>query len=171
MKKFLTIFPLVFLLCFVFGCQQVEEVAEEAVVDIEAEAGVLSSEDEAALKKFFDEHIQFALANDWEALAQQITEDAMFMPANAPAFQGRDSYLQTFAGVTITDFSSKLVEVLAVCGDRIFVRGVFSWTINVEGSPEPISQSGKWVSILQKQPDGKLLIALDIFNFDPPPSE
>ncbi len=167
MKKLLLILPLVFLLCFTFGCQKAEEVAEEE----EAEAGVLSSEDKAAFKKFFDEHIQFALANDWEALAQQITEDAMYMPPNAPAFQGRDSFLQMFAGVTITDFSSELVEVLAVCGDRIFVRGIFSWTINVEDSPEPISQSGKLVAIYQKQPDGKLLIALNIWNLNPSPSE
>jgi ketosteroid isomerase-like protein len=132
---------------------------------------LLSSEDEAALKKFFDEHIQFALANDWEALAQQVTEDAMFLPPDAPAFQGRDLYLQAFAGIEIENHSSKLVEVLAVCDDRIFGRGVFAWTIKVGDSPEPISQSGKWVAILQKQPDGDLRIALNIWNLDPPPSE
>jgi len=32
MKKLLMILPLVFLLCFTFGCQQGEEVAEEAMV-------------------------------------------------------------------------------------------------------------------------------------------
>ena len=31
MKKLLMIIPLVFLLCFTFGCQQAEEVAEESV--------------------------------------------------------------------------------------------------------------------------------------------
>jgi pimeloyl-ACP methyl ester carboxylesterase len=37
MKKILLVFPLVFLLCFTFSCQkQVEEVAEEPVVDVEA---------------------------------------------------------------------------------------------------------------------------------------
>ena len=38
MKKLLLILPLVFLLCFTFSCQQyLEEVAEEPVVDVEAE--------------------------------------------------------------------------------------------------------------------------------------
>jgi ketosteroid isomerase-like protein len=37
MKKLLMIIPLVILLCFTFSCQQGEEVAEEPVVDIEAE--------------------------------------------------------------------------------------------------------------------------------------
>ena len=167
MKKLLTIIPLVFLLCFTFSCQKAEEVAEEA----EAEEGVLSSEDEAALKKLFDEFTQFALANDWEALSQYFTEDAMLLPPNAPAFQGRESFLQMFEGVKITEHSHELVEVLAVCGDRIFGRGIFAWTMNVEGSPEPISQSGKWVVVIQRQLDGKFQIALHIWNLNPPPSE
>jgi ketosteroid isomerase-like protein len=137
----------------------------------EPEEGVLSSEDEAALKKFLDEIRQFVLASDWEALSQQYTEDAMFLPPNAPVFQGRESFLQMFAGVKITEHSHNLVEVLGVCGDRIFGRGVFAWTMNVEDSPEPISQSGKWVVELQRQLDGKFQIALHIWNLNPPQSE
>ena len=167
MKKLFMILPLVFQLCLTYGCQKGEEVAEEP----ESEVGVLSSEDEAALKKFLDEISQFVLASDWEALSQQYTEDAMFLPPNSPAIQGRESFLQMFAGVKITEHSHNLVEVLGVCGDRIFGRGVFAWTMNVEGSPEPISQSGKWVGVLKKQLDGKLQIALHIWNLNPPPSE
>lgn len=41
MKKLLMILPLVFLLCFAFGCQKAEEVSEEPAVDVEAsEEGV-----------------------------------------------------------------------------------------------------------------------------------
>jgi len=45
MKKLLFVIPLVILLCFTFGCQQAEEVAEEAepVVDIEAEKANVKS--------------------------------------------------------------------------------------------------------------------------------
>ena len=43
MKKLYMVLPLVFLLCFTFGCQQGEEVAEEPVVDLDAEKeGVLA---------------------------------------------------------------------------------------------------------------------------------
>jgi len=51
MKKFLTIIPLVILLCFTFGCkQQGEEVAEEAAVDVEArDEGVKPLNVESAL--------------------------------------------------------------------------------------------------------------------------
>ncbi len=37
MKKLFMVLPLVFLLCFTFSCQQGEEVAEEPVIDVEAE--------------------------------------------------------------------------------------------------------------------------------------
>ena len=37
MKKLFVILPLVLLLCFTFSCQKAEEVAEEPVVDVEAE--------------------------------------------------------------------------------------------------------------------------------------
>jgi len=36
MKKLFMILPLVFLLCFTFGCQKAEEVAVEPVVDVDA---------------------------------------------------------------------------------------------------------------------------------------
>jgi len=37
MRKLLIFIPLVLLLCFTFSCQKSEEVAEEPVVDVEAE--------------------------------------------------------------------------------------------------------------------------------------
>ena len=43
MKKLFMILPLVFLLCFTFSCQQGEEVAEEPVVDVEAEKAVVKA--------------------------------------------------------------------------------------------------------------------------------
>jgi len=55
MKKLLSILPLVILLCFTFGCQQGEDVAEEPAVDIEAE--------KANIRTLFDQY-----AEAWESL-------------------------------------------------------------------------------------------------------
>jgi proline iminopeptidase len=50
MKKLFMILPLVFLLCFAFGCQKAEEVAEEPAVDVETkEEGVKPLNVEGAL--------------------------------------------------------------------------------------------------------------------------
>jgi ketosteroid isomerase-like protein len=67
MKKLLLILPLVFLLCFTFGCQKAEEVAEEPAVDVEAEkAEILET-----IKKSFE-----GLNNqDIQAHLSTLTED------------------------------------------------------------------------------------------------
>ena len=41
-------------------------------------------------------------------------------------------------------------------------------TILVEGTLEPTHDTGKYVEIWRKQPDGKWLIAVDISNSDLP---
>ena len=60
MKKLLMVIPLVILLCFTFGCQQGEEVAEEPVVDIEAEKEAVAE----SLQKLVDA----AVSEDMEKL-------------------------------------------------------------------------------------------------------
>ncbi len=67
MKKLLMVIPLVFLLCFTFGCQQGEEVAEEPVVDIEAE--------KASVKDFLYQFEQAFGSLDLELLSKFIAQD------------------------------------------------------------------------------------------------
>jgi ketosteroid isomerase-like protein len=164
MKKLLTIIPLVFLLCFTFGCQQGEEVAEEV------EPIGLTDEDVAAIKQMLLDEETLLLADDWEGFSQLYTEDVLLMPPNAPTVRGREALLQMFAGFTITEFSSSIEEVYG-CGDIAFGRGIFSWTFSVEGSTEAMSDSGKFVGVWKKQPDGKWLVAVNIWNSDLPLSQ
>ena len=161
MKKLLMIIPLVILLCFTFSCQQGEEVAEEV------EPIGLSDEDVAAIKKVLVDEETLLLADDWEGFSQLFAEDVVLMPPNAPTVRGREALLQMFAGFTMTEFSVS-IEKVGGCGDVAFGRGIFSWTFSVEGSTEPISDSGKWAAVYKKQPDGKWLIAVDIWNSDLP---
>ncbi len=60
MKKLLMVIPLVFLLCFTFSCQQGEEVAEEPVVDVEAE--------KEAVAECFHAYVDTAVEGDIEKL-------------------------------------------------------------------------------------------------------
>ena len=161
MKKFLTIIPLVILLCFTFGCQQGEEVAEEP------EPMGLTDEDVAAMKKIIADQTPLVLAGDWEGYGQLFTEDVMIMAPNVPAMKGREVWGQMFGVATFTEFSSTLIEVDG-CGDIAYGRGTVSLTFQFEGTEEPISDSAKWISIFRKQPDGKWLIAVDIWNSDLP---
>jgi len=68
MKKLLMIITLVILLCFTFSCQkQGEEVAEEPVIDIEAE--------KAAVKTVLEEWIQCFETEDMELASKIIAPD------------------------------------------------------------------------------------------------
>ena len=52
------------------------------------------------------------------------------------------------------------------------MRGAYSLTIQPEGAPESIRDTGKYIEIRRKQQDGSWLIAIDIWNSDLPlPSE
>ena len=162
MKKLLMIIPLVILLCFTFGCQQGEEMTEEVGVK------ALSDEDVAAIKVATEEYIQAVNSDDSAATAALSTEDAVLMPPNQPMVQGRAA-IQTWyeAFPTTTEFNLTVEEIKGR-GDLAFVRGTYSLTIVPEGAPEPIQDTGKYVEIRRKQPDGSWLIVVDIFNSDLP---
>ena len=170
MKKLLMIIPLVILLCFTFGCQQGEEVAEEAV----AEVGALTDEDVAAIKASTEAYVQAMRSKDWAALAALYTEDAVWMPPNQPMVRGRAA-IQAWneAYPPVTEFNLTIEEIDGF-GNLAYVRGASSTTMEPEGAPEPIRSTGKYIEIRRKQQDGSWLISIDIFNSAlplPPPSE
>ena len=162
MKKFLTIIPLVILLCFAFGCQQDEEVAEEVGVK------ALSDEDVAAIKAATEAYMQAVRSEDLAALAALYTEDAVWMPPNQPMVRGREA-IQTWneESPPMIEFNLIAIEIDG-CGDFAYVLGTYSSTIALEGAPEPIQDTGKYIEIRRKQEDGSWLIAVDIFNSDLP---
>ncbi len=162
MQKSLMVIPLVILLCFTFGCQQGEEVDEEVGVK------ALSDEDVAAIKTAHDAYSQTIISKDWAAHIAMHTEDAVVMPPNMPLIQGREA-IQAWneASPPITAFNLTCVEIEGR-GGLAYVRGVYTLTMEPEGVPEPIQDTGKFLDILQKQEDGSWLIAVDIFNSDLP---
>ncbi len=132
------------------------------------EAAGLSEEDAAAIRSSTEPFVDAIRAGDWAGVAALYTEDAVYMPPNEPAFEGRaaiEAWLGAFP--PLPDFSLAVVETDGR-GDLAFVRGTYAWTIMPEGAPEPIQDTGKYIEIWRKQPDGSWLIAVDIFNSDMP---
>lgn len=168
MKKLLLILPLVCLLCFAFGCQKGEEVPEELGIK------ALSEEDVTAIKAAHDAFIQVVMTGGWGAVIEFYTEDAVFMPPNAPIVQGKKAMMafsKMWPPVTAFDLT---IEDIDGRDDLAYVRGAYSQTIELEGAPEPIQDKGKFVEIMRKQQDGSWLISIDILNSDiplPPPTE
>ncbi len=135
------------------------------------EVGPLSEEDVAAIKASRVLWAEAVLAGDWAAVAALFTEDAVVMPPNEPVVEGQvalQAFLELFP--SITQFEATIVQMEGR-GDLAFVRATYSMALIVEGVPEPIHDTGKFVDIWRKQPDGKWLVAVHIYNSDFPLSD
>ena len=52
--------------------------------------------------------------------------------------------------------------------DLAYVLGTYTMTIAPPGAPGPVKDSGKFVTVLRRQPDGRWLVAVDMFSSDLP---
>jgi uncharacterized protein (TIGR02246 family) len=114
-----------------------------------------------------------ALAKDFAAWSALFLDDAAVYPPNQPAVNGRAAiraWLEKFP--PITEFNLKNVKVEGRA-DLAYVLGTYTMTIVPPGAPGPVKDSGKFVTILHKQRDGRWLAAVDMFSSDlpaaPPP--
>jgi uncharacterized protein (TIGR02246 family) len=109
-----------------------------------------------------------ANANDMAAVAALYTEDGTVLPPNGPAVTGRlaiEQLLRSFP--PIGDMKLTSVDLVGAA-DFAVARGVFSMTLMPPGSTVAIADTGKFMELWRKQPDGRWLIAWDIFNSDIP---
>jgi ketosteroid isomerase-like protein len=131
--------------------------------------GELSDEGVAAINGAIESYSQAFMANDWPTFATHYAEDAVAMPPNAPAMQGRAAIRELAESwPTITAFSPT-VEEIDGCRDLAFLSATYSLAAMPEGAPEPWEDNGKYVEIWRRQPDGSWLIAVEIWNSDNPP--
>lgn len=162
MKNSLLVIVLVSLLCFTFGCQQAEEMAEEPVVDVEA--------DVAAIRSLSQEISRTWNENDFEGYMALMDEEAMVLLANGPTLKGieeirslySNSFNQNSFDVTTT------TEEIHVGGDIAFSRDTWVGSINPKDGGEPIAFDNKTIFIYKKQVDGSWRIWRNIYNSNIP---
>ncbi len=131
MKKFLTIIPLVILLCFTFGCQQGEDVSNEEelreivlrVIEEAWNQGKMEVLDEHFAPEYVYHHFPFPDVEGVEAYKQYIADT-------------RNSY---------PDFKLTVEEII-IKGDIAVVRGTFSGTNTGELPTLGIPATGKQVT-------------------------
>jgi len=148
MKKLLMVLPLVFLLCFTFSCQKSEEVAEEPVVDINA--------DVEAIKALFAHNSSVINSGDLEGWIDQFTEDAIFMPPNSAVLKGKEAGRE-FARPWYEQLNMEFdltVDEIEVHGDWAFARWSYSGRYTPKVGGETIQEYGKEIWILKRQSDG-----------------
>ncbi len=130
-------------------------------------SSTLSDEDVAAIGDASQTVVQGYLAGDWAAVTAVLTEDADWMPPNQPARKGRAEIQEWFGPLTVTDFELTIIETGGF-SSLAYTRGSFSTTFTVEGMAEPVSDTGKYIEIWRKGPDGSWLADHVIWNSDLP---
>ena len=130
-------------------------------------SGTLSDEDVAAIRNASQTFVQANVAGDWAAAVAVLTEDAVWMPPNQAAREGRADIQDWLSLQTVTDFELAALET-GGRGGIAYTRGSFSITLTVEGMAGPVSDTGKYVEIWWKEPDGSWLIDQIIWNSDLP---
>jgi ketosteroid isomerase-like protein len=128
----------------------------------------LADADKASIKAVGDSFIVYFRANRDTEIAALYSEHAILMPPNHGAVEGRAAIHAFFEGYpAIPDFTATPIEVEGR-GDLAYVRGTYSFSLPATGGQPAISDHGKFVEIRRRQPDGKWLVTVDIFNSDVP---
>ena len=118
------------------------------------------SADEQAIRSLIDTWMRASRAGDTATVLSLMTDDVVFMVPGREPF-GKEAFAATAAGmknVTI-DGHARIVE-LRVLGDLAYLRNHIDLTVTPAGG-SPTHRSGYTLTILQKQPDGRWLLARD----------
>jgi ketosteroid isomerase-like protein len=130
----------------------------------------LSEEDVAALRAIADQDASLVLNRDWATLASQYSEDAVRMPPNGPAVEGRAEIRKMLEALPpVPAFEFRMVDLQ---GDSEIAYMRAEWSITVEPpGAAPVSDSGKILIVFRKQEDGIWRRVADAWNSDLPPGQ
>jgi ketosteroid isomerase-like protein len=139
--------------------------------------GDTRSADEATLKNLDAEWSKAAGAKDLDKTASYYSDDALVLPPNLPAIQGKQQARGMWQGMfSVPGFGGgwKVSKVeVARSGDLGYVTGTYELSETDEGG-KPVTDKGKYLEVWKKQPDGSWKCIIDMFNSDLPsgvPSE
>lgn len=135
-------------------------------------AAPLSEEDVTAIRSLGETYAQAVLAMDADAVAVLYADDAIEMPPNEPARVGREAIRERYAGAFQLGMASSEFTITSVDIDGMdglaYDRGTWTWTGTPPGMTEPVTETGKHVSVVRRQEDGSWLWTAVIWNSDLP---
>jgi len=140
----------------------------EASEEISGGPCMLPDSDVEWIRNLVSEHESQVLSGDYDAMAESFSEDVVLMFPNQPSFVGRGP-LREFQSAfpPIDEYELPALELIG-CRDLAVVRGAYSMSMTIEGMEGPFSDSGNWMHVLRKGPDGSWKIIMDISNSDRP---
>ena len=127
----------------------------------------LSEADRTAIRKAGETDLMMMIAKDWKGDLALYTEDAIQLPPNQAALQGKAAIQAWYeAFPPFSNFQEQSLEIEGQA-DLAYDRGTYSMTVTPPGAA-PIEDRGKYLTIYRKQADGSWKIARVMFNSDLP---
>lgn len=112
---------------------------------------------------------------DLAATVAFYADDAVMLPPNAPIIADQNSIRQAWAamlGPSTTSMSWRASKTeVAKSGELGYIYGAYQDSVQDPKGGPPVRDTGKFVEIWKKQPDGKWKCIVDAFSSNlPPPS-
>ena len=118
----------------------------------------------AAIRTLDEEFTRNANAGDAERLAEAFySDDAYLLPPNHPIVSGRSQIRDFFQGMIEAGVGELAIESL-----KIDVSGDLAYNVGKYSLGKPAPDTGKFVEVHRRQPDGSWRCVADIFNSDQP---
>lgn len=129
------------------------------------------SADEATLKNLDAEWSKAAGAKDLDKTASYYSDDALVLPPNMPAIQGKQKARAMWQGMfSVPGFGGgwKVSKVeVARSGELGYVTGSYELS-ETDETGKPVTDKGKYLEVWKKQADGSWKCVIDMFNSDLP---
>jgi ketosteroid isomerase-like protein len=139
---------------FVIAATACVPTADQAPAADEAAA---TEADVEALKALEETVVAAFKAGEIDPMAALYPEDVVVLAPNQPALVGKNAVLAWLQGLydqfTVDEFTSPVEEVVVADG-WAFSRGVFAWTLSPKAGGEPVADSGNFIVIWRRAPDG-----------------
>ena len=132
--------------------------------------GPITQADRDAIAALRTAYQQSILAGDAAAMLAVYADDVVEMPPNMRLRSGKAAAEAAASADTSpqpSTFSLTSAETEGV-GDLAYDRGSYSFSMSMEGMPEPMTDTGKYIVLLRKQADGSWLMTATIWNSDLP---
>ena len=142
------------------GCSPREECDAEAVT--------------AAVNEIWSQYSSSLISGDIDAWLSLWTDDGIQMPPDSPPVIGMEQIRARNTAVS-DQFTVDSIEItneeVRVAGDWAYARGTYTATLTPRQGGEALFIDGKYMTILERQPDGSWKIHRDIFNSNVAPGE
>ncbi len=129
-----------------------------------------STAERQAIDRVRDAHVAALNRGDADAWVALFTEDGVQMPPNASANVGRPmirSWVEALLAPFRLEFALAVDEVRAA-GAWAFERGTYRIALMPKAGGDALRDTGKYITIYERQPDGAWRMARDIWNSNHP---